>query len=344
MSDRPAQAAMNGETIICDGCLPWVAPFVPDGANLGALLRRYRAAGVRHVSITVASGAENAAEALGNIGRLRQSLEPLSSWVRPVVESREAIQSAVQAEVLSVGMHFQTATPMLADLDVASVFRDLGVTRALLAYNEANGAADGCHEPRNGGLSQLGRRLIERMNSVGMIVDLSHCGERTTFEAMDLGAERPFFSHSNARALFDHERNITDEQIRRCAARDGYIGINGVGFFLAGEGGDLLSAMADHVIHVASLAGIDRVGLGLDFMELTGSDYRFYRAARQRWPRGYPEPPWRFVAPENIAGLREVLVRRGLSEEEISKIFGLNYLSRIDPCATRTQFTVPDSC
>jgi membrane dipeptidase len=147
-------------------------------------------------------------------------------------------------------------------------------------------SSDGCHEPRNGGLTAYGRQLVARLDEVGVIVDLSHCGERTSFDVMDTPLRRPpIFSHSNARALFDHERNITDRQIKTCAARGGYVGISGVGMFLGVAGPHLPDAIAEHAAHVASLVGADRVGLGLDFMFLEGSDYGFFHAGKGRWPR-----------------------------------------------------------
>ena len=202
-----------------------------------------------------------------------------------------------------------------------------GVRRAILAYNEANVFADGCHEPRNAGLSASGRRLIARMDHVGMIVDISHCGERTTFDAMEAPLSRaPIFSHSNARASYEHERNITDEQIKACARRGGYIGVNGVGFFLGVEGAKIPAAMAEHAAHIAGIAGADRVGLGLDFMFLENSDYAFFHQARGRWPRGYPEPPWSFLQPEQFGDLVLALEQKGFDRGEMKGLLGDNYL------------------
>src|SRR3546814_2930673 len=100
------------------------------------------------------------------------------------------------------------------------------------------------------------------MDEAGMVVDLSHCGARTSFDALEAPLARtPIFSHSNARALFEHERNVTDEQIRACGARGGYVGINGVGMFLGAAGPRIPEAMAEHAAHVAGLIGADR-GMG----------------------------------------------------------------------------------
>jgi membrane dipeptidase len=162
---------------------------------------------------------------------------------------------------------------------------------------------------------------------VSMIIDLSHCGECTSFDAMDAPLKRPpIFSHSNARVLFDHERNITDDQIRACARRGGYIGVNGVGMFLGAEEAAIPREMARHAAHIASIAGADRVGLGLDFMFLEGSDYAFFHGGKGRWPRGYPDPPWAFFQPKQFGDFVTELEAVGFQQSEIPGILGGNYL------------------
>lgn len=243
------------------------------------------------------------------------------------MRTRDDALQAKADQCLSVSFHLQTCTPFAAGLDLVETFLAAGVQWALLAYNEANMFADGCHEPGNAGLSTAGRQLVTRMDQAGMIVDLSHCGERTSLDALELPLKHvPVFSHSNARSLFNHERNISDEQIRLCAERGGYIGVNGVGMFLGARGQEVPTSMARHAAHIAEIAGADRVALGLDFMHLEGSDYAFYFAARDRWPRGFPPPPWHFLQPEQLGDLVDALVAVGFDASEIVGILGENYL------------------
>jgi len=84
--------------------------------------------------------------------------------------------------------------------------------------------------------------------------------------------------------------------------------------------------MAEHAAHVAGLIGADRVGLGLDFMFLEGSDYGFFHAARGRWPRGYPNPPWSFLQPEQFGDLVGALEAQGFGRDELPGVLGGNYL------------------
>jgi membrane dipeptidase len=239
MTDTPAwrlERPWLGETIICDGLLPWAKELLPPGARLADQLARFHANGCDHISLTAAAGSEGTSEAMARLGFLRRELAAMGDRVC-IADDATAISQAKAEERLSVSFHFQSATPFGPDLDLVEAFKGAGICRAILAYNEANVFADGCHETRNAGLSALGQRLIARMDVVGMRVDLSHCGERTTFDALDAPLKHPpIFSHSNARSLFDHERNITDAQIKACAERGGYIGVNGVGMFLGADG------------------------------------------------------------------------------------------------------------
>jgi membrane dipeptidase len=320
-----AQRPYLADTIVCDGLLPWTEVYLPPGADLPAQLKRFRDNGVDHLSISAAAGRDTPLDALKRLGQLRAILAP-HAWIQEA-STPDAIRAAKASGRFSVSYHFQSATPFAPDLDLVDAFKAAGIVRSILAYNEANVFADGCHEPRDAGLSAYGHRLIERMDQAGMVIDLSHCGQKTTFDALDAPLRRPpIFSHANARALYDHERNITDEQIKTCGERGGYIGINGVGMFLGVPGPDIPRRIAEHAAHVAALIGPDRVGLGLDFMFLEGSDYGFFHNARDRFPRGYPDPPWDFLQPEQFSDLVEALEHQGFSHHDLAGILGENYL------------------
>ena len=314
------------DAVFCDGLLPWTAEFLPPSAGLPEQLSRFHRNGCDHISLTVAAGRDGAERALARYGFLLQELGRMGSRVQ-IASDAATIHQAKREGKLSVSFHFQSATPFAFDLDLVGSFRQLGITRAILAYNEGNIFADGCHELRDAGLSAAGRRLVNRMDEVGMIVDLSHCGERTSFDVLEMSSARPpMFSHSNARAIYDHERNVSDAQIRAVAQRGGYIGINGVGMFLGATSSDIPAAMAQHAAHIASIAGPDRVGLGLDFMFLEGSGYDFFHRARERWPKGYPDPPWDFLQPEQFGDLVIELENAGFSNTEVIGVLGGNYL------------------
>ncbi len=107
---------------------------------------------------------------------------------------------------LGITFHFQNTTPVGNDLDLLEGYQRLGVRMIQLTYNHRNLVGDGCMEPEDAGLSRFGRDLIAEMNRLGIVVDLSHTGHRTTLEAMEASLAPTVFSHSNAKGLFDHPR------------------------------------------------------------------------------------------------------------------------------------------
>src|SRR5690606_16000592 len=162
---------------------------------------------------------------------------------------------------LAIVFHFQGTNPFGRDLGMVEVFYRLGIRHALMAYNQKNAVGDGCHERTDGGLTRFGLALVREMNRVGMLVDCSHSGYRTTMDA----SEAPVTcSPPNARALADPQRTSRDDQAKACAATGGVIGVNGIGIFL---GGNEVSADAlfRHIDYFVQLVGPQHVGLGLDY-------------------------------------------------------------------------------
>ena len=203
-----------------------------------------------------------------------------------------------------------------------------------LAYNQAEAAADGCSEPRNAGLTLFGHQVIPEMNRVGMLLDLSHTGHRATMEAMDLSDAPVTFSHSNAKSLYDHPRNLADDQILRCVERDGVIGLNGhPAFIKAGTAAPSLDDYVSHVDTMVDKAGIDHVGIGLDFSHPPGhqmppSRYAKLIAQGVFTTGTLPPPPWHYPIGDarRIADLTEALTRRGWREKDLRKLLGENFL------------------
>jgi len=126
---------------------------------------------------------------------------------------------------LAIIYGFQDTTPLGEDLDRLDTFRALGLRIVQLTYNKRNLVGDGCLEPGNAGLSRFGNALVERMNATAMLIDLSHCGQRTTEEAIAASKRPVAITHSGCNAVYAHPRNKNDDTLRRLAARGGVIGI-----------------------------------------------------------------------------------------------------------------------
>ena len=146
------------------------------------------------------------------------------------------------------------------DLMVRMGLRFLG-----LAYTTANAFGDGCGEKRDAGLTYLGEELIERVNALPVMLDLSHCGHRTRAEAAAL-ARAPVCTHSNSDALRSNGRNTTDATVRAMAAKGGVIGVCGLPQSLS-DTTPTLADLLDHIDHLVKMVGAEHVGIGMDYVE-----------------------------------------------------------------------------
>jgi membrane dipeptidase len=190
----------------------------------------------------------------------------------------------------------------------------LGLRAMALTHNLRNIFAEGCRENRTTGLSEAGKNLIREIDSLPLLLDLSHINERCFFEALDIYQKPPIVSHSNTRAVHDHFRNLTDEQIKAVAQKNGVIGLNFMSLF---TDRDIKQAsvkrLIDHLDHIVSITGINHIGLGPDYTD-------------------YLPPPDQQVyvkGSENItefSALRNVLSKRGYGDQDIDKIMGENFI------------------
>jgi len=232
---------------------------------------------------------------------------------------------------------FQNTLALEGNVDLVNVFHRLGVYIIQLTYNERNLVGTGCGEKKDEGLSRFGVSLIDRMNSLNMMVDLSHVGDVTTTEAIEM-ARYPVISHSNSRTICNNVRNKTDEQMKAVAEKDGVIGIVAFPAFVkwtkmeAGERPTILDVL-DHVDYMVKLVGAKHVGVGLDLIE--NAEEKEYLALVKRpdiWGKPNPQTknPYAYAAGletvSDLPNLAEGLVARGYSDNEIGNILGENWL------------------
>jgi membrane dipeptidase len=245
-----------------------------------------------------------------------------------LAETVQDIHRAKAEGIMAVTFDIEGMNALDGRVEMVEFYHRLGVRQMLFAYNCNNLAGGGCHD-EDSGLTAFGREVIDEMNRLGMFVDVSHCGYRTSIEAMEYSRQPVIFSHSNPRALCNHERNITDEQIKACAATGGVIGVVGLSRFL-GTKEVRAEALADHVEYLLNVAGSRHVGIGLDYafpVDATATD-ELLRQNPRFWPpeRGYSEPCSDYAAPAQLLELTDVLLSRGHSEEIIRGVLGENFL------------------
>ncbi|MEU4318705.1 membrane dipeptidase [Nocardia fluminea] len=239
-------------------------------------------------------------------------------------------------EVISLAFDLEDSGPLDGDLDNVELFYDLGVRSLLPTYNHANAAGCGCLDTDDTGLTGYGKDLVRKLNEVGMFADGSHCSRRTGLDIATHTSVPMIYSHSNFAALWEHPRNITDEQARACAATGGVIGVNGVGIFLGrnepAARAERVTAIADHISYGVDLVGIDHIGIGSDY-SFDGQEFNdeirdnpaAFSESYTKWGPLQWTPPEDLLGESDVPGLDELLAARGFTPTERAAIFGGNF-------------------
>lgn len=241
--------------------------FIFDGLSISYVLEekyaeRCLAGGVNATNVTFALE-ESWDKVLRNVETHLAKIER-SSLLMLCTTSRDLLEAKAKGK-LGVMFGTQGATMLEDQIWRLELLVRLGLRFLGLAYTTANGFGDGCGEKRDAGLTYLGEELIALANTLPVIIDLSHCGHRTRAEAAAL-ARAPVCTHSNADGLRANGRNTRDDTVKAMAARGGMIGVCGLPQSLADET-PTLDDLLDHLDYLVKLAGIEHVGLGLDYVE-----------------------------------------------------------------------------
>jgi len=226
---------------------------------------------------------------------------------------------------LQTSSHFHT-------LDDVNQFYWLGQRVSQLTYNSRNMIGNGSTERVDGGISDFGVAIVERMNEIGMAVDVSHSGDRTTLDACEVSSRPVLFTHSNSRVLSGgHPRTKTDEAIRAMAATGGVMGITGVRMFVKDSEPTTIEDYIDHFDHVRDLIGVEHLGVGSD-VDLHGYDDMApdeYEALKSAYKDSYAFRDKIDIEgvdhPKRMFDLTEALIRRGYTDDHIRGILGGNF-------------------
>ena len=256
-----------------------------------------------------------------------------------LVTAAADILKAKREKRFGVLMGTQDTSMVGPSLDRLAEMKKDGVMTVQLTYNNGNLAGDGALEPRDGGLTKLGRATIEKIEAEKLLLDLSHGGVRTMAEAA-AHAKRPLvISHSGARAVTDHPRNTQDSTIKAVADKGGVFGVYWMPFLAVGRPATMADVIA-HIEHVANVAGEDGVGIGTDNgvlpLRLDGeAKKRMDDWARERIKQGIASPgegvgiyPWveELNRVDRYRMVADALQKRGWSVTRLEKLFGMNFL------------------
>ena len=331
------------ERFVIDGCGAPGDPADEVAAELSARsLADARASGVTAVNLTVGPVGDRP-----SLAAFEGIFRDLARWEGEIARHPEtflAIRGAGDLETarssgrLGVVYGLQDGVAFHDDLSRLAVLHRFGVRIVQPTYNLRNLLGDGCLEPDGAGLSRAGQESIRRMNALGILVDLSHCGRRTTRDALAASAVPVAFTHTGCAAVAEHPRNKTDDELRALAARGGVAGIYFMPYLRPGAQ-PTAEDVVRHVEHAVKVAGEDHVGVGTDgaisAVDLTPE----YRARAQadidrRKKAGIGAPGevsgiYTFVpdlnTPRRLQKLGELLAARGHDSRRVDKILGGNF-------------------
>jgi membrane dipeptidase len=312
------------ETLVWDqhGCLP----LTPVGSTIDDLAL-YRDSGVDFVSINVGMDSTPPLDTMKVLSAFRHAVLQQADRYTLVRSAGDVLRAKTTGR-LALAFDLEGTEPLDGSLDMIQAYYELGVRTMLIAYNEANRAGGGCHSDPDTGLTEFGAAVVREMNSIGMLVDATHCSRRTTFDLFDSSTAPVVFSHSVPSGVKEHPRNIDDQQILACAATGGVIGINGVGIFLGNNDASSQSVVRA-IDYAVQLVGPEHVGLGLDFVFDRAELNAFVAANATTYPQGYGYTelgPLEFASPAQLPEVMTGLMGLGYSESAIGAIFGGNFL------------------
>ncbi len=182
-----------------------------------------------------------------------------------LAKDAKQIKKAVDERMVCGILAVEGGDCLNGDIDNLLKLYDMGIRIMTLTWNNANELGDGCYQTLHGGLTPFGREIVRLMQSMGMIVDVSHADEKTFWDCIEECREPVIASHSNVRAVYDHPRNLYDDQIRAIAKTKGVIGINFYTEFIGPSKMNDVDGLLRHIEHLCTVAGEDIVAIGADF-------------------------------------------------------------------------------
>ncbi len=303
------------------------------------LIDEIRASGMRGCVITLGNPAlQTPSDAYADMEKERQAhearLKQMPDRLMRAVSAKD-LDTAAQRGVIGLIYYLQNVTLIGDDLKNLEDLRDKGIRIIQLTYNMRNLVGDGCLERQNSGLSNFGVELVARMNDMGLLVDLSHCGDATTLGGIKTSKKPVAITHSACKSLFAHPRNKTDETLRALAERGGVIGIFQINPYIGGKERNTLDDFLAHIDHAVKVAGVEHVGIGSDREHRRIPDtpeqkqrlidelsrLRPVNAASFRWPFFIAE----LNHPRRMETIASGLTKKGYNADAVDKILGRNF-------------------
>ena len=325
-------SALYRNAIVIDSL---AAPFtdldkLPSAESLAAV----RASGITAVNWTISYPTfEETINALATVDELVEKLSDSFTLVR----QHSDIARAKRERKIGILPGFQYTQFLEENPDRIAMFRKMGVRIMQITYNNRSTFGDGCLEPGNAGLSKAGLAAVKTMNEIGVAVDLSHSGYRTTAEGIAASTKPVLISHSGCAAVYAHPRSKPDEILKALANRGGYFGVFLMPYLVASPTVPACEHVMAHLLHAINVCGADHVGIGSDGaiekVVLTDEQKQAFQAdiaQRKKLGIGAPgEDRFPFVpdlnGPDHMEVIASELAKRGQPSAVIEKILGANF-------------------
>jgi membrane dipeptidase len=300
------------------------------------MIRNAQASGITAVNLTIGGGTPEGV--FQSMARWERDLERHPD-VLLTIRSLADLTTAKERKKLGLIYGFQDGVAIGSDLSRVALYHAFGLRIVQLTYNVRNMFGDGCLQPENGGLTPLGRQLVETLNQQGITVDLAHCGMQTTADAIEHSSKPVAISHSGCRAVADRPRSKPDAILKRMADKGGVVGIYLMPF-LTMQGQPHTEDLVRHIEHAINVCGEDHVGIGSDLSitpHVVDAEYmrihRTFVEARMKAgvaaPGEDPEVPM-FVSdlntPRRMEQIADALRARRHSDARIEKVIGQNFV------------------
>lgn len=297
------------------------------------LLDQILASGTRAIAVTVTDPKVETSKALA------QTNTDLDAYDRyydahPTyfIRTRRAadVDKAAAERKIAVFYNLQNSTPVEADFSQIATLRARGVTSIQLTYNDLNRSGAGCFVDKDPGLTAFGADLIAQMEQDRVLLDLSHVGMTTMAGAIAASKRPPIISHTACKALWDHRRNTTDENIRAVAQKGGLVGLTQIRTFLTSAKRDNKHFYFDHIDHAVKVAGIEHVCIGSDrdhrVIPDTAEELRIllHEEGSQISAADWPLYLDGMNGPRRMDVVRDELAKRRYSQAQIDKLMGTN--------------------
>jgi membrane dipeptidase len=329
--DIPADIAqLYKNAIVIDTLCAVFNDWKPTAETISAV----RASGITAVNWTISERTfDDTVERLGSL----QALVDAHPDLLVIVRRHSQIAQAKRDAQIGILPGFQEASFLEENPDRIDIFRNFGVRIMQLTYNKRGLFGDGCLEPGNAGLSAAGLAAVKKMNDLGVAVDLSHSGYRTTSEGIAASAKPVLITHSGSAAVYAHPRNKPDEILKSLADRGGYFGVYLMPYLVASPTVPTREHVLAHLVHAINVCGSDHVGIGSDgsiekvvLTQKQKDDFDKDIAHRKALGIGAPgEDRYPYVpdlnGPDHMDVIAAELAKRGQPSSVIEKVLGANF-------------------